>query len=67
MIRLIALSAEGVNRQISTWCPGWNGAQKRAEKGTDPAEWIRRGGEGRHLGGEKGRQGKEKLGTQEWN
>lgn len=48
LVRLIALSADVVNRQINTWRPGWNKEQgarraeikKRAEKGQNQHNGI---------------------------
>lgn len=62
MIRLIALSADGVNRQINTWRPGWKREQgeerkERAEKGQNQHNRIEEVTKVRHFMGERKENG----------
>lgn len=62
MIRLIALSADGVNRQINTRRPGWKREQgeerkERAEKGQNQHNRIEEVTKVRHFMGERKENG----------
>lgn len=62
MIRLIALSADGVNRQINTRHPGWKKEQgeerkRRAEKGQNQHNRIEEVTKVRHFMGERKENG----------